>query len=595
MRSRFPYLLLVLVFCLLAGCGGGGGGHSSPTQAVLTITTDWTLHTQPSGGLSERLQVLDSNGIVQTSAVVTQSVGNVQTTALAALPLGRYHFLAQLYSGQNLTGTQVGQIDQWVDLTLNFSETIAVGATPAKVVVSPTTAAIQVQQTQQFYATGVDQTQRIVYLTTGNFTWSVLGGIATVDTNGIALGTAPGSGSVQVQYTPTGQLGAASLTVSPVTVTNSKWTVLVYLNAANDLDSFSVPNFVQMQKIAQNPQVRLVVQFKQAFIAGESENPSFIGTRRYLVKADTVSSTVTSTLLQDMGTGVDMGSPNTLHDFIVWGQKYFPSTRTCLVIWNHGNGWRSRSPSNRMPTRGVSYDDDTGNHIDTWQLGPALSVSAPLDIVAWDASLMQMAEVACELKSVAKYIVGSEESPPGAGYPYDLVFGKFRDNPDLDTPTLCRSFVDGMLQYYTIAGTHITQSVVDVSQLTALGSSIDSLAGALMANVGSLSTIVPQVRSQAQAYPPGDSVRIYRDLYDVCRLLRISGGIPQPVADAALNVQTAVDNTVLYQKHSNDSPFSKGIAIDFSDAGSFSSVSADYAKLNLAQTTRWDEWLKMAP
>lgn len=594
MTIRFLFPLSLFLLLLLAGCGGGGSGSGNSGPATLTITTDWTNHASAGGGLSERLQVLDVNGIVQTSAVITQSTGNVQTTSLAALPPGSYHLLAQLYSGQNLTGTLVGQIDQAINLNVNLSESIAVGAAPVRIVVTPTNAKIQVQQSQQFYANGIDQLQRIVYLTPASFTWSALGSVATVDVNGIAVGTSPGSGSIQAQYTKSGQLGAATITVAPTTVTTSKWTVMVYLNAANDLDSFAVPNFVQMQHIAQSSNVRLVVQFKQAFIAGESENPSFIGTRRYLVTPDTVSSTVTSKLVQDLGTGIDMGSPTTLNGFIKWTQKYYPAQRYCLVVWNHGNGWRSRALGNYI-RRGVSYDDDTGNHIDTWQLRAALNVGTPLDILAWDASLMQMEEVASELKPVGKIVVGSEESPPGSGYPYDLIFAKFRDNPDLDTPTLARSFVDGMISYYTTSGTHITQSVLDVSKLSALDIAIDGLGTALIANKSSLTTIVPSVRSQAQAYPPADPVRIYRDLYDVCRLLKSSTGIPPAVTSAATNVQSAITSAVLYEGHSTDSPGSHGVAIDFSDSGSFLPVSTDYAKLNLAMTTHWDEWLSVAP
>ena len=596
MRIRDLLLAVPILIALhLSGCGGGGGGGGAATQAILTVTTDWSKHSQANGGLSERISILDANGIVQTSAIVTQSAGTVQTTALTALPVGRYHFLGQLYSGQNLAGTQVGQLDEWIDLNTDKTNLIAVGAAPAKIVVSPATSSIKVQQSQQFFANGIDQTQRSVYLPTGNFTWTALGNVVNVDANGIAIGTAPGNGSVRATYTPTGQLGAATISVSPISVTTSKWTIMVYLNAANDLDSFAIPNFVQMQKAAQNPNVRILVQFKQAFIPGESENPSFVGTRRYLVKADTTSSTVTSTLVQDMGTGVDMGSATTLNNFVKWSQHYYPADRYCLVVWNHGNGWRSRALSNRGPTRGVSYDDDSGNHIDTWQLQAALNVGKPLDIVAWDASLMQMAEVAGELKTVAKYIVGSEESPPGSGYPYDLIFAKFRDNPDKDTPTLCRSFVDGMIQYYTVAGTHITQSVLDVSQLSNLGTAIDGLAGALIGNAGLLGTIVPSIRTQAQGYPPADPVRLYRDLYDVCRLLNANAGTPTEVKAAASNVQSAIASSVLYEKHSTDSSNSHGISIDFSDSTSFAPVSSDYSNLNLAQTTRWDSWLQAAP
>ena len=42
-----------------------------------------------------------------------------------------------------------------------------------------------------------------------------------------------------------------------------------------------------------------------------------------------------------------------------------------------------------------------------------------VDVLAFDACLMQMAEVAYEVKDLADYVVGSEETEPGPGYPYD--------------------------------------------------------------------------------------------------------------------------------------------------------------------------------
>ena len=48
------------------------------------------------------------------------------------------------------------------------------------------------------------------------------------------------------------------------TVTTTKWPVLVYINAANDLYQFSDLNMNQMEQVAGNNQVRFVVQWKQS-------------------------------------------------------------------------------------------------------------------------------------------------------------------------------------------------------------------------------------------------------------------------------------------------------------------------------------------
>jgi Clostripain family len=94
-----------------------------------------------------------------------------------------------------------------------------------------------------------------------------------------------------------------------------------------------------------------------------------------------------------------------------------------------------------------------------------------------------MIEVAHEIQDLADYIVGSQESPPGAGLPYDRVFKPFRDNPDASTLSLSKSFVDGMLAEYG-QSQFITQSVIDTSQLPGLASSITSLANELTSNLG---------------------------------------------------------------------------------------------------------------
>ena len=89
----------------------------------------------------------------------------------------------------------------------------------------------------------------------------------------------------------------------------------------------------------------------------------------------------------------------------------FPAKKTMLVIWGHGAGYR-----------GIAYDDVSNNHISVPQLGSALAnitktTGRKLDIFATDASFMQMASVAYEIKDYAKVIVGSEESIPAQGYP----------------------------------------------------------------------------------------------------------------------------------------------------------------------------------
>lgn len=602
-RLTLP-LLAALLPLVLAGCGGnsGGGGGGARTPQ-LTVDTDWTNYAQPTGGQSIQIELLNSSGLVFASSVVNRS-STLSSSPLGAVTPGSYHLNVQLFSGTGLTGTQVGSFDEEVQITGPDTLTVGVGNTPTKLAVTPGTASLTVQQSQQFYAEGQDALARRICLPANAVTWTQLGGVVTVSPSGIAIGASAGSGTVQAKDTAANLLAAATISVTPFNVTTSKWTILVYMNASNDLDGFSEPNFLQMQQAATNAQVRIVVQWKQAIIPGFSPNPTFVGTRRYLVTPSN-GSAVTSTLIQDMGTGVDMGQAQTLNQFIAWGETYFPATRICLVVWDHGDGWQPglakphQAPSvSKLTPYGVSYDEQTGNHIDVWQLPAALQAAQKLDIVAWDSSLMQMLEVGYEIQNQASYMVGSEESPPGAGYPYNLVIDKFDTNPDAATPTLAESFVDGMIQYYTTTnpplGTNIEQSVVDLSKVGALATQVSSLGDALITNKAALGVIVPTVRANTQSYPPGDSVRIYRDAYDLGTQLQANNA-PAGVLTAVTGVQSAIDSAVVYERHGSDNPNSHGLSLDFSSSSQFSPLASDYNQMTFGQNTDWSKWLAVAP
>jgi len=377
--------------------------------------------------------------------------------------------------------------------------------------------------------------------------------------------------------------GGVGIGVQP----HTKWTVIVFMNAANNLWPDSAINMNQMEKVAQNPDVRFVVEWKESTNVDPAS--SFNSTRRYLVKPD-LTNAIASQVVQDLGPGYDMGSSAHLLDFVNWAKLHFPADRYCVILWNHGNGWSS---GNAPQSRGVSYDDESHNHIDTWQFSQSLGVGVN-DLVVWDSSLMQQLEIAYEIRSRALFVVGSEESPPAEGYPYDLIFAHFRDNPDDTTFNLAKNFVDETLIFYGNSF-KITQSVIDTSQLPALATATSNLADSMIANQGALTTIIPQVRSAAQAYDDNTPLhRHYRDLYDIGLQLE-NFGAPAPVITAEQAVRTAIGSAVVYEGHNGADPGSHGVSIDFSSASLFSPVAADYAHLKFATDTNWDAWLTVAP
>lgn len=580
MRFVLGFLAFVGLALSLHGCGGGGGGG---VQTSLVFEAAWVGAAGGVNGRSMRVSLLDSAGNLVGATALLNENPDGSSQAIAATP-GSYRVLAELYSQLDLGGTKVGQIETLVELSGATRLRAAVGTPLASLRVTPSSAEVEAQFSRQFYAAGFDAAGRMAFTEPGSVAWTVLGTGATVGADGRCIGEIPGTYTIRATHAASATQGAATLTVKPFVTKRTKWTVMVFLNAANDLYRFSTLNVNQMESVAQNPDVRFVLQWKQS--TSRYPGSTFDGTRRYLVKPDT-SSTITSQLMQDMG-AVDMGRPETMQAFIRWCKTYFPADRYALVVWNHGNGWRRSAELGRA----VSYDDETGNAIQIWELQQAMGGEL-VDIFAWDASLMQMVEVATEVADHAKYVVGSEESPPGEGYPYDRVFSVFRDNPDVATGTLTKAFVDGMLAVPEYASRKITQSVVDTSRLQPLLVALDELAEAMIANREALATQVPLVRGQTQAYSQ-TFARYFRDIGDLCVNLEGMTTVPAVQAAAAL-VRARLGEAILWEGHNAFSPRSNGLSIDFSPASTFESDAANYALMRFAQQTRWDEWLRQAP
>lgn len=579
-----PWTLAAVTLIACSGCGGGGGGI---TSAVLTYTTDWTTRSDPASGSgqSQLVALYDANGSQVAKKLINRNDGS--SLEFSDVSAGNYELVAELYSGTDTSGTKLGTIERVISLSDSTTFTSAVGSAPTAVAVTGWTSSLQVDQTTSLYAAAVDAAGRNVFVEAGAFDWASLGGVASVTTAGIVQGTVAGTGSIRATHRASGALGSFPLTVSEHSTSRSKWTVLVYLNAANDLYTYSTTNVDQMERVGDNTNCRFIVQWKQS--RNIFPNSSFDGTRRYLVSSNTTDG-VQSELIQNMGTSVDMGVPETLADFIAWGKRNYPADRYALVIWNHGSGWsRKGGPDSRS----VSYDDETGNVIYTWQLRQALA-NQHLDIIAFDASLMQMIEVAYEIRDHADFVAGSEESPPGEGYPYDAVFQGFRNTPDGTTKDLSKGFVTGMINNPDYVNRKITQSVLETAKLPAVATAVDGLADQLIQNRATVTSVWQNARGNAQSYSPS-ATRYYRDLIHLCTFIGADTTAAAGVRSAANQVVSATGSAIVWNAANENSKNSTGLSIDTTPGTRFAGLQADYRLMQFGADTRWDDWLLQSP
>lgn len=160
---------------------------------------------------------------------------------------------------------------------------------------SPTTPRFNSRRVSALWQQRLFGTAPIRFATSGSVDWAILSGSGTINSGGVFTGTAVGLATVSATVTGSAVNGQGTLEITQSLVTKTKWTVLVYLNAANDLFVASDKNVNQMEKAATNPNVRFVVQWKQA--KDLFPTSSFDGVRRYLVKPDT-SNQIKSELVQ---------------------------------------------------------------------------------------------------------------------------------------------------------------------------------------------------------------------------------------------------------------------------------------------------------
>jgi hypothetical protein len=209
-----------------------------------------------------------------------------------------------------------------------------------------------------------------------------------------------------------------------------------------------------------------------------------------------------------------------------------------------------------------------------------------MDMVIFDASLMQMAEVAYEIRQSAQVVVGSEESPPGEGYVYNTFLADLVANPNMTPAQFGTQIVIRTLEAYGTNGNN-TQSAIDLTKMQNVADKVSAFASSLQAHISDSRSAMIEARNNAQnyAYPENKDLVDYAD--------RIKNGTTATDLKAAADaVRQAVMDALIAERHGNLSPGSHGLAIYVPAPFNYL---PSYANLAFARATAWDEWLQNQP
>ena len=279
--------------------------------------------------------------------------------------------------------------------------------------------------------------------------------------------------------------------------------------------------------------------------------------------------------MADLGE-VDMADPATLAGFADFLRSRYPATNYLLVLWDHGNGWYP----GYGPSRAIFIDESHGHEMGVagGELAQAMAgvkqaLGKRVRILAFDACLMAMTEVAAEVRDACDYMLASEVLVPADGLPYTELLDRLTSRPTRTPaevlPDVCRDYVE----HYP--GEQVALSGLDMREFE---KSLDLLA-----------VTVPGLRSSPESRAaraavqtiPGNTFHI--DLIHFLELL--AGAVPD-------SLLASLDFAVVANEHSSGLEHASGLATWFPDNYLALKGSLDsYATLDFARETGWLQFL----
>lgn len=262
----------------------------------------------------------------------------------------------------------------------------------------------------------------------------------------------------------------------------------------------------------------------------------------------------------------------------------------------HRRALFSTTVDRAVTDRAIAFDDSARDFLDNLELQKVLvdvtrATGRPIDILGFDACLMNMVEVAYQVRSTAGLVVGSQEIEPGNGWPYDRVLAALTAASGQPARALGASIVAEFVGSYAVE--RVTQSLLDLARVEAAAEAVDDLATALIKAIKRAEdfTAVTKALNVTQRFETPDFV----DLGHFCRELskKTSTAALKRAAKAAIESLEGDEGLVAFEKHSvaadGTSAFvgAYGVAIYFPRGP----VSPVYSKLDFAKDTRWGRFL----
>jgi hypothetical protein len=355
-------------------------------------------------------------------------------------------------------------------------------------------------------------------------------------------------------------------------------TVLVYM-VGSDLESkhgAATADINEMLKVGSNQNLNIVIT------TGGANKDGWREVKRFLIPkgTKTITSIKELTQLADLG-DKNMGTSETLREFLDWGIKTYKADKYSLVFWDHGGG--------AVGGNGTVGNDENkaGDALSLPEIKTAINSVTTLyktkfDFIGFDTCLMATVETASMLVPYADYMVASEELEPGTGWNYTAWLSAISSKPSISTFDIGKSIIDS---YYASFNNNldeqktVTLSSIKLSKVPALTTALDTLSKKLANDLNSAPDMVRieigQGREKSESYGKqanDDSGMI--DLGDFVSKLSAS------YSTERTKVATALNEAVAYNKQGSAKPKAQGLSIYLPSSATIRATDARTAAIN---------------
>lgn len=370
-----------------------------------------------------------------------------------------------------------------------------------------------------------------------------------------------------------------------------EWAVMLFIANDNDLDTFTRKKLKEIGTVGSTTAADVIIQFDTRGTSAIRRMRLSRGLRFPLRKLQWETNT---------------GDKRTLIRFIDLTLEDFHPKRAMFVMSNHGSGFAIANDvtpgGTRTHVRAPVFQvfdareraliaPDTGRPVesssdalDNLELKAALMSivrkHGRLELIAFDACLMNTFEVAYQVRHAARVMVGSQSNIPVPGCRFTATLELMRDEA-VSTADVAKAVVNNVTpvefdQFSAMAAVDLGKADDLAEAITVLA---DALTKMLRNDPGAFSAI-SHAHLSALAFLDSETI----DLFDFCQKL-VEMVADEDVREAATDVQAAVEQFVLHKNPCGAVvEGARGISITLPRR---SEISDTYRQLDFARETSW--------